>query len=160
MLVTQSCPILCDPMDCSLQGPSVHWILQARIREWIAIPFSRWSSRPRVQTLVSCIAGRFFTVCATKEAPSKLVTFKICFFKNHESFDSSQRTRMIRDNGMIRLGGKASECLDVRYCQSPWAAVQPRWTGTPDRALLWETGQLLTTTPGWRDERIDVTYCS
>ena len=75
MLVTQSCPILRDPMDCSLQGPSVHWILQARIHEWIAIPFSRWSSQSRVQTLVSCIPHRFFTVCATKEAPSKLVIF-------------------------------------------------------------------------------------
>ena len=62
MLFTQSCPILCDPMDCSLPGSSVHGILQARILEWVAIPFSRGSYQPRDQTQVSCIAGRFFTI--------------------------------------------------------------------------------------------------
>ena len=54
--VAQSCPTLCDPMDCSLPGSSVHGILQARILEWIAISFSRGSSWPRDQTLVSCIS--------------------------------------------------------------------------------------------------------
>ena len=44
VLVTQSYPTLCDPMDCSLRGSSVHGILQARILEWVAIPFSRGSS--------------------------------------------------------------------------------------------------------------------
>ena len=55
--VTQLCPILCDLMDYT-----VHEILQARILEWVAIPFSRGSSQPRNQTLVFCIASRFFTV--------------------------------------------------------------------------------------------------
>ena len=66
--VTQSCPSLCDPMDCSPPGSSAHGILQARILEWVAIPFSRGSSRPRDQTQVSCIAGIFFTDGATREA--------------------------------------------------------------------------------------------
>ena len=44
VLVTHSCPALCDPMDCSLPGSSVHRILQAGILEWAAIPFSRGSS--------------------------------------------------------------------------------------------------------------------
>ena len=48
-------------MDCSLLGSSVHGILQARVSEWVAVPFSRGSSRPKDQTQVSCIAGRFFT---------------------------------------------------------------------------------------------------
>ena len=61
-LVTQWCLTLCDPMDCSLPGFSVHGILQARILEWAAIPFSRGSSQPRVQTRISCVAGGFFTV--------------------------------------------------------------------------------------------------
>ena len=52
---------LCDPMDCSLPGSSVHGILQARVLRWIAIAFSRGSSRPRNQTRVSRIAGRRFT---------------------------------------------------------------------------------------------------
>ena len=63
-LVTQLCPTLCDPMDCSPPGSSVHGILQARILEWVAIPLSRGSSSPRDQTQVSCVScieGRFFT---------------------------------------------------------------------------------------------------
>ena len=55
-------------MDCSLAGSSVHGIPQARILEWVAISFSRESSRPRNQTQVSCIAGRFFTDWAPREA--------------------------------------------------------------------------------------------
>ena len=52
----------CDPMDST-----VHRILQARILEWVAVPFSRGSSQPRDQTQVSHIAGRFFTSWATRE---------------------------------------------------------------------------------------------
>ena len=53
--VAQSCPTLCNPMDCSLQGSSLHGILQARILEWIAYPFSRGSSDPGVdQGLLHC----------------------------------------------------------------------------------------------------------
>ena len=65
--VTQSCPTLCSHVDCSPPRSSVHGILQARILEWIAISFSRRSSRPRDQTQVSCIAGRFFTLWATRK---------------------------------------------------------------------------------------------
>ena len=67
MLITQSCPILCNPMDCTPWGSFVHGILQARILGWIAISFSRWSSWPRGWTWVSCIAGRFFTIWATRK---------------------------------------------------------------------------------------------
>ena len=64
----QMYPNLCDPMDYSLLGSSVHEILHARILAWIAILFTRRSSQPKDQTRVSCIAGRFFTVWATREA--------------------------------------------------------------------------------------------
>ena len=64
----QLCPILCDPMDCSPPGSSVHGILQARILEQIAIPFSRESSLPMDWTWVSYIASRFFTIWGTREA--------------------------------------------------------------------------------------------
>ena len=60
--VTQSCPTLCDPMDCSPPGSSVHGILQAGILESVAILFSRGSSLPRDQTRASCTADRFFTI--------------------------------------------------------------------------------------------------
>ena len=60
-LVAKSCLTLCDAVDCSLPGSSVHGISQARILEWIAISFFRGSSQPRDQTCVSCLVGRFFT---------------------------------------------------------------------------------------------------
>ena len=50
VLVAQLCPTVCNPMHCSPRGSSVHGILQARILEWVAVPFSRGSSRPRDQT--------------------------------------------------------------------------------------------------------------
>ena len=71
--VTQSCPTLYDPMDCSLPGSSVHGILQARILERVAMPSSRGSSQPQDRTQVSHIAGRFFNVWATREAHEKHV---------------------------------------------------------------------------------------
>ena len=61
--VTQLCLTLCDPMDYTVQG-----ILQARILEQVAFPFSRWSSQPRDQTQISLIAGRFFISWATRKA--------------------------------------------------------------------------------------------
>ena len=63
---------LCATVDCSLPGSSVAGILQARILEWVVMPSSRWSSRPRDWTqvsYVSCIDRGFFTVSATREAP-------------------------------------------------------------------------------------------
>ena len=66
MKVIQLCLTLCDPMHSSPQGSSVLGILQARILEWVAIPFSKGSSRPRDRTCVSHIAGRFFTVMTGK----------------------------------------------------------------------------------------------
>ena len=87
-LVTKSCPTLCDPMDYSLPGSSVHRILQARILEWVAISFSRrleWvaisfsrrSSGLRDWTRVSRIVGRRFTIRATREV--------LCYWKWNES---------------------------------------------------------------------------
>ena len=61
--IAQLCLILCDPMDYTIHG-----ILQARILEWVAFPFSRGSSQPKDQTQISCIAVGFFTSWATKKA--------------------------------------------------------------------------------------------
>ena len=60
--VAQSYPTLYDPMDCSPPGSYIHGIFQARILEWVAISFSRGSSRPRDRTRVSHIVGRLFTI--------------------------------------------------------------------------------------------------
>ena len=64
----QSCLILSIPKDCSPPGSSVDGFLQARILEWVAMPFSRGSSQPRDQTQISHVAGGFLTVWATRQA--------------------------------------------------------------------------------------------
>ena len=69
--VTQSCLTLCDAMDHTVYG-----ILQARILEWIAFPFSRESSQPRDRTQVSCIESGFFTTVLPAESPGKVIIKK------------------------------------------------------------------------------------
>ena len=71
--VAQLCPTLCDPTDYTVRG-----ILQARIPEWVAFPFSRGFSQPQDWTQVSCTAGGFFTVWATREA---LLNGKPCLIR-------------------------------------------------------------------------------
>ena len=65
-------------MDCSLPSSSAHAIFQARILEWVAIPFSRGSFQPRDWTWVSCIAGRFFTVWTTRRASWRTLELAKC----------------------------------------------------------------------------------
>ena len=73
--VAKLCPTLWDPMDWRMPGSSVQGILQARILEWVASPFSRASSWPRDRTWGSCIAGRFITVWASREALMMLLIY-------------------------------------------------------------------------------------
>ena len=80
----QSCSALCDPMDCSLPGSSVHGILQARILEWAAMPSSRRSSWHRDRTPGSCIAGGFFTT-ELQGGPQILISI-IFFFLIYKTF--------------------------------------------------------------------------
>ena len=75
----QSCPTLHNPVDCSLPGSSIHWIFQARILAWLAMPCSRASSQCRDRTHVSydfCIASGFFTA----ELPGKTIVYFICWY--------------------------------------------------------------------------------
>ena len=76
--VTQSYPTLCDPMDCSLPGSSVHEIFQAWVLEWVAISSSRGSSQPRDRTQASHIVGRRFTIWATREVRGAELYAIIC----------------------------------------------------------------------------------
>ena len=76
VLVPQTCPAVHDLMDYSQPGSSVCGILQAKILEWVAIPFSRGSTWSRV----SCFAGRFFAIWATREAPKAMSLF-LSFWK-------------------------------------------------------------------------------
>ena len=64
MFVARSCPTLCDPLDSSPPGSSVHGILQARILEWVTVPFSRGSSWPNSQTHLSLTGRRVLHHCS------------------------------------------------------------------------------------------------
>ena len=100
VLVTQPCLTLCNSIDCSPLGPSVHGNLHTRILEWVAIPFSRGSSQPRNQTQVSCNPGGFLTVWATKEAPIIKYKLKLQWCNtSHQSEWPSLKTLKITNVG-------------------------------------------------------------
>ena len=84
VFVAESCPTLFESMNCSLLGSSVHGIVQARVLEWV-MPFSRTSSRPRDRIQVYHMAGRFFTVCATREVPNRVVEWFLASLALNES---------------------------------------------------------------------------
>ena len=86
--VAQSCLTLCDPMDCSPPGSSIHGILQARILEWVAISFSRGSSRPRDQTQVSRIAAD----ALTSEPPGKQSRYAEYIMWNARLYEAGIKT--------------------------------------------------------------------
>ena len=86
MFVAQSCLTLCNPMDSSPPGSSSHGILQAKILEWIVIPFCRGSSQSWDQTQVFCISGRLFSIRATREAPIYLIIKGIFWQRNIYTF--------------------------------------------------------------------------
>ena len=77
-MCTQLCPILCDPMDCSPPGSSVHGTFQARILEWVAMPSSRASSRPRDRTHVSVSCA----CCTGRQILQHCATWALCGFKS------------------------------------------------------------------------------
>ena len=116
LLVTQSCPTLCDPVDCSPPGSSVHGILQAGILEWVAIPFSRGSSWPRDWTQVSCTAGGVFTICDTREAQ-----FAVC---------APKRASYLF--GCLGIYIKASQTAEGSSpWKSPWSTTTSQQVRTP-----------------------------
>ena len=86
-LVTKSCLTLCDPMDCSPSGSSVHGILPGRILEWVAISSSRGSFWPRDQTSVSCIScvGRLVLYHQHHLGSPESIGKEIIFYKNTET---------------------------------------------------------------------------
>ena len=89
--VAQSCPSLCDPMDCSLRGSSIHGIFQARILECVAISFSRGFSWPGDWTQVSSIASRgFYHLNHRVQSKMKTQNFS---FKNHNEFQDGEHHR-------------------------------------------------------------------
>ena len=76
--IAQSCPTLCDPVDCSPPGPSIHGILQARILDWVAISFSRGFPRPRDRIRSPALQAD----AVTSEPPGKPINIYTYMFKN------------------------------------------------------------------------------
>ena len=116
-------------MGCSPPGSSVHGILQARILQWVVIPFSRGSSLSRNQTWVSSIAGRFFTVWATREAPTEAGPVTI-----------SSRALWV-SNGTIRrwfLGSGRQWLATVWDLQVTFGKPGSAHTSTSSRQAYWD----------------------
>ena len=107
----------CDPMDCSPPGSSVHGILQARILEWVAISFSRWSSWPRDWTQVSCIAGRFFTVWAMRRENARGQKHG----KDSLLFPEPMRHNSVTGHFSIWPG------RILKSPSTPWSSISCRW---------------------------------
>ena len=118
---------LCNPMDCSLPGSSVHGIFQARVLEWVAFSFFRGSSWPRDWTQVSRIAGRHFTIWATREAHrcldtkiGKLITFVF----NNCSCSVAQLCPALCNPMDCSMPG-----FLVLYCLLKFAQIHVHWVG-------------------------------
>ena len=108
--VTQSCPTLCNHMDCSHPGSFVRGSSQVRILEWIAISFSRGTSQPRDQTRVSCIAGGFFTTSATWEAQISCI---IWWYLTYESESHSVVPNSLPLHGLYRSWNSSGQNTGV-----------------------------------------------
>ena len=107
--VSQLCPTLCDPVNCSLPGSSVHGVLQARILEWVAISISRGSSWPRDRTRVSHIAGRH-----------QVANSNFCFSFIHSVFIKLDwDRRQGEDTGSEEHSGLGFLCLCDTWMQLP-----------------------------------------
>ena len=115
--VTQSCPTLCDHMDCSPPGSSVHGILQARILEWVDILLSRGPSWPRNQTQVSCIAGRFLICRAIRKALVPQSYMTLC-----DSMDYSPTGFSVHGILQVRI----LEWVTIPFWRSSWPKDRTR----------------------------------
>ena len=138
MIVAQSRPALCDPMEYR-----VHGILQVQILEWVAIPFSRGSSQPRDQTQVSRIAGRFFTSWVTREDQEYCCEQSILLERIFQSQESNQgllHGRRILYQLTYQGSCSVQSLSRVRLFATPWIAasqaslsitnfrISPMWT--------------------------------
>ena len=102
-------------MDCTTPGSSVHGILQARILEWLTIPFSRGSSQPRGWIHGSCIAGGFFIIWATREVPEGISSSSNSYaFFLHRGPEASRN----------HVGLLWSSVQWVTTIHSPWETLQ------------------------------------
>ena len=122
--VAQLCLALCDPIDYT-----VHEILQARILEWVAFPFSRGSSQPRDRTQLSCIAGRFFTSWAIREAHQKKKK-KIFFWTHTNPIDPNSSLFLSHSPTSLSFRKQLTDLLPFNSV-TQWCLTDPIDRSTP-----------------------------
>ena len=137
----QSCPTLCDPMNYSLLGSSVHGILQARILEWVAISFSRRYSQPRDWTQVSHIVGRCFTVWATRVDVYKDYTIRKKMNQTFREYDSSPFPNLkIKSALPERFSPWTDLLLIFSWCHSVYSCLEKDGERSEQ---IWQKGPFL-----------------
>ena len=129
--VAQSCLTLCDPMDCSPPGSSVYGILQARILEWVAFPFSRGSSQPRDRAWVSGIAGGFFIIWAT----GKLQCYTWWLTVSFNLPDSPVRNTELTSFPNAKLVSQKGKCITQGSMVKEWRSEYQDVWSLPESAL-------------------------
>ena len=120
-----SCPTLCNPMDCSLPSSSVYGFLQARILEWVTMPFSRVSSLPRDWTRVSCVGRQLLYHWATREALLTLVVKLSSILWSSVKSLSKSGLRVPKGLTSLRKWGHCMPCPLACFLQKAW--MQPLW---------------------------------
>ena len=127
------CPTLCDPMDCSLPGSSTHGIFQARVLERVSISFSRGSSRPRDRTLVSCTAGRRFTIWPTRETwkTPRHILIKLTKIKHKEQILKAAREKQQITHKGIPIRITADFSIETLQARREQQNIK-RWKRKPD----------------------------
>ena len=145
--ITQSCPTLCDSMDCSLTTFLRPWDFPGKNLEWVALSFSRRSSWPRDCTQVSCIVGRRFTIWATSLVP-RLTEIRDAHFKadHHYSLRRSWKQGCLFSWPFLpRFPSPLSGASVTKLCPTlvtPWTVAhqaplsmgfpkQEQWSGLP-----------------------------
>ena len=132
--VAQSCPTLCDPTDCSLPLSSIHGIFQAGVLEWVAISFSKGSSRPRDQTQVSHIVGRRFYHLSRQCVKSLIAVFQKHAGRDGNNSKLSKAEFMIFMNSELGAFTKVVvpapnprlQDQDRRLAQNEWQQLSPQ----------------------------------
>ena len=144
-LVATSCPTLCNPMDCSPPGSSLHGISQARILEWVAVSFSRGFSWPRGQTQVSCTVGRLFMDWPTREAQCGLDYGKKDWRRDFAIIIVKYQWALVL--GMW-LKGTGAFCQRQTICEKQRRCEGPRFWGEVEGQ-----GEVQSWTDRWKAER-------
>ena len=125
VLVAHLCLLLCNHMDCSPSGSSVHGTLQARILEWVSIPFLRGSSQPWDQSLAFHNAGKFFAIWSTRKPHLVLtkIQSKAWWGKCCLLFSSDLMVKHLGFWSEVKVEVKVKSLSHIRLFVTPWTAA-------------------------------------